>query len=283
VQLIDGGPQLLDQVERGQRRQHGHLAVAIGAQSFVRDCERNGDAVQLVAGHDSADSNRPGVSIARRPRAAHCASFAEDPASLHFSAMNAISIRGKALARHGDWRVVLLLLALAFLLLQMAAASAEPAVPGASAIARTLTPSQELRREARAIVRAVVDGDTVYAVIDGVSTRVRLAQIDAPEKSQAFGRRSEQALRELVWKREVRLRWSEADRYGRPIVEIDVDGKSVNAEMVRQGYAWVYRQYSASAELRSLEQLAREAGRGLWVDAHPIAPWDWRRDHKRPA
>jgi micrococcal nuclease len=181
------------------------------------------------------------------------------------------------------WRVTLQLWVVASLALPGAAAWADPGAFGARAVARALTHGQADRHEARALVRAVVDGDTVYAVIGGISTRVRLAEIDAPEKTQAFGRRSEQALRELVWKREVRLRWSEIDRYGRPIVEIDVDGHSVNAAMVRHGYAWVYRQYSSTPELRVLEDEARKAGRGLWADAHPIPPWDWRRDHKRPA
>lgn len=66
-----------------------------------------------------------------------------------------------------------------------------------------------------AVVTGVADGDTLYASIDGHSIRIRLAQIDAPEKAQAFGRRSEQSLRELVGKRQVDLAWKSLDRYGR--------------------------------------------------------------------
>lgn len=137
--------------------------------------------------------------------------------------------------------------------------------------------------QAVGVVRAISDGDACHVVIDGVSTRVRLAEIDAPEKTQPFGRRAEQALREFVWKREVRVTWSEVDRYGRPIVQITVDGRSVNAELVRQGYAWVYLRYSSNAELVALEAEAKKEGGGLWADAHPISPWEWRNAHKTTA
>ena len=70
-----------------------------------------------------------------------------------------------------------------------------------------------------AVVTGVADGDTLYANVDGHSIRIRLAQIDAPEKAQAFGRRSEQGLRELVGKRQVDLAWKSLDRYGRPVAQ----------------------------------------------------------------
>jgi len=140
--------------------------------------------------------------------------------------------------------------------------------------------------QVEARVTGVADGDTMFVDLDGKSTRVRLARIDAPEKAQPFGRRSEQSLRELVGKRvvsitwheiDVSITWREIDRYGRPIVDVMVDGLDVNGEQVRRGYAWVYRQYSHDPALLASEHEAREQGRGLWVDAHPIEPWLWRK------
>jgi len=131
--------------------------------------------------------------------------------------------------------------------------------------------------QVEARVTGVADGDTMFVDLDGKSTRVRLARIDAPEKAQPFGRRSEQSLRELVGKRVVSITWREIDRYGRPIVDVMVDGLDVNGEQVRRGYAWVYRQYSHDPALLASEHEAREQGRGLWVDAHPIEPWLWRK------
>lgn len=127
-----------------------------------------------------------------------------------------------------------------------------------------------------AMVTGVADGDTLYANVDSHSIRIRLAQIDAPEKAQAFGRRSEQSLRELVGKKQVELTWKSLDRYGRPIAQVAVDGLDVNAEQVRRGFAWVFRRYSNDAALISLEEQAKLAGVGLWADPHPVAPWEWR-------
>ncbi len=131
--------------------------------------------------------------------------------------------------------------------------------------------------QVKARVTGVADGDTMYVELDGKSTRVRLARIDAPEKEQSFGRRSEQSLRELVGKRVVSITWHELDRYGRPIVDVVVDGLDVNGEQVRRGYAWVYRHYSHDPALLASEREAREQGRGLWADAHPIEPRLWRK------
>ena len=128
-----------------------------------------------------------------------------------------------------------------------------------------------------ALVTGIVDGDSLYLNIDGRATLVRLAQIDAPEKKMPFGRRSEQSLRELVWKREVTATWRELDRYGRPLAQIIVDGIDVNAAQIERGMAWVYTQYATDPRLRELEADARRAKRGLWVDPDPVAPWVWRK------
>ena len=131
-----------------------------------------------------------------------------------------------------------------------------------------------------ATVTGVADGDTLYAEIEGHSIRIRLAQIDAPEKAQAFGRRSEQSLRELVWKRPVLLWWKSLDRYGRPIAQVPMDGMDVNAEQVKRGFAWVFLRYSNDPALLALEAQAKSGGLGLWADPHPIPPWDWRANRR---
>ena len=132
------------------------------------------------------------------------------------------------------------------------------------------------------MVKRVADSDTLYANVDGPSIRIRLAQIDAPEKAQAFGRRSEQLLRELVGKRQVELAWKSLDRYGRPVAQVSVDGLDVNAEQVRRGLARVFRRYSNDAALVALEAQAKSAGLGLSADFHPIAPWEWRGSRQLP-
>lgn len=111
--------------------------------------------------------------------------------------------------------------------------------------------------------------------------RLRLAQIDAPEKRQAFGTRSRQALSSLVFRQSVTVADAGRDRYGRVLGTVYVSGVNVNAEMVRQGMAWVYRQYATDRSLFALEDEARAGRRGLWADPSPVSPWQFRhRQHE---
>lgn len=126
-------------------------------------------------------------------------------------------------------------------------------------------------------VIAILDGDTIDVLIDRQPVRVRLAQIDAPEKRQAFGTRSRQALSALVFRQSVTVADAGRDRYGRVLGTVYVSGVNVNAEMVRQGMAWVYRQYATDRSLFALENEARADRRGLWADPSPVPPWQFRR------
>jgi micrococcal nuclease len=127
-------------------------------------------------------------------------------------------------------------------------------------------------------VIAVLDGDTVDVLVNSRPVRVRLAQIDAPEKKQAFGTRSRQALAAMVFRQPVTVSEAGQDRYGRTIGTIFAAGVNVNASMVDQGMAWVYRQYATDRSLIQLEAQARAARRGLWADPSPVAPWLFRHN-----
>jgi endonuclease YncB( thermonuclease family) len=127
-------------------------------------------------------------------------------------------------------------------------------------------------------VIAILDGDTVDILVNNRPVRIRLAQIDAPEKKQAFGTRSRQALSEMVFRQVVTVVESGPDRYGRTVGTVFVAGANVNAAMVNQGMAWAYRQYVTDRSIIQLEEQARAARRGLWVDPAPVEPWLFRRN-----
>lgn len=129
-------------------------------------------------------------------------------------------------------------------------------------------------------VVGVSDGDTITVLKDREQVKVRLVEIDAPEKGQAFGNRSKQALSELVRGKQVEIRERGTDRYGRTLGRIYQSGLDVNAEMVRRGMAWVYIKYVKDKRLNQLEAEAREQRRGLWEDKDPVPPWEWRRARK---
>lgn len=128
-------------------------------------------------------------------------------------------------------------------------------------------------------VVGVTDGDTVQVLIDERRTKVRLDQIDAPEKAQPFGERARRSLAELCFQKDVRLVTHGRDSYGRTIATVFVGNLDVNAEQVRRGMAWVYLKYLRDPALIADQAEARAARRGLWADAEPVPPWEWRHSH----
>lgn len=125
---------------------------------------------------------------------------------------------------------------------------------------------------------AVHDGDTLTLLKDGrTEVKVRLDGIDAPELGQPFSRRSKESLSRLVFGKECSVLSMGADRYRRTIGRVSVEGVDVNLSLIREGLAWHYSRYDDREEYRDAERLARAARLGLWADARPIAPWDWRR------
>ena len=131
-------------------------------------------------------------------------------------------------------------------------------------------------------VVTVADGDTLTLLTaDKRQVRVRLAEIDAPEKAQAYGQRAKQALSAMVFGRDVRIAVQTTDRYGRTVGRVYVGDVDVNAALVRAGMAWAYRQYLRDRSLVQLEAQARADKVGLWADASPTPPGEYRRSKRR--
>lgn len=132
-------------------------------------------------------------------------------------------------------------------------------------------------------VVGISDGDTLTLLVpDGASFRqvkVRLAEIDTPESAQPYGTRAKQALSDLAFNKQARVIEQDRDRYGRTVGRVYVSNLDVNAEMVKQGAAWVYRQYARDRSLFALEDQAKAAKRGLWnlSEAERCEPWNWRK------
>lgn len=110
--------------------------------------------------------------------------------------------------------------------------------------------------------------------------RIHLADIDSPEKGQPFGNEARQALADLAFEKDARVDVLDTDNLGRTVGRVLVGPTDVNAEMVRRGLAWANRKDLRDPSLLELEKEARQAGRGLWTDAYPIPPWEWRRGER---
>jgi endonuclease YncB( thermonuclease family) len=128
-------------------------------------------------------------------------------------------------------------------------------------------------------VIVVLDGDTVMVLHDYKKTTIRLAGIDAPEKLQAFGPASRDALAALVLRKEVRITAKAVDDYGRVVGLVQAGNINVNEEQLRRGMAWEYSQYHSDKALIALQAEAQRARRGLWAAANPVPPWEFRKTH----
>ena len=148
-------------------------------------------------------------------------------------------------------------------------------------------------------VVGVSDGDTITVVdADRALHKVRLAGIDAPEKTQPYGGEARRHLVVLVFGKPVVVSWHKRDRYGRLVgrVVLTVAGtcgradcarvEDVGLAQVESGLAWHYRQYQneQSPEDRRRYTLAEREARarreGLWRDAQPVPPWDYRNGYR---
>jgi micrococcal nuclease len=130
-------------------------------------------------------------------------------------------------------------------------------------------------------VISITDGDTFKALHDGREIIVRLRWIDAPERGQRFSDQATRALSDLIAGHTVTVHDYGADLHRRRLADVALaDGRQVNRELVRLGWAWWFRKYTKDITLRTLEEEARAARRGLWADPHPIPPWEWRASTK---
>lgn len=156
----------------------------------------------------------------------------------------------------------------------------------------TLTFSVHAQRtiqpEFTAKVIHVDDGDTVVALdAQNQKTKVRLANIDAPEKShgrcrpgQPWSAQSTRYMSDLLKGRTVTFRCSTLDRYGRSICDIEINGSTASRLLAEAGLAWANRAHPSYLRDPGVAQAERTAvmiQRGLWSDPRAIPPWEWRK------
>jgi len=131
-------------------------------------------------------------------------------------------------------------------------------------------------------VVGVADGDTISVMHNGRLEKIRLSGIDCPEMGQAFGKDAKEYAASLCLNKVVSAKTFGQDRYGRTIGDIRLpDGRVLNRELVKAGWAWWYRQYARNdSVLEKLERDARNSHSGLWSDPYPMPPWQFRQREK---
>jgi endonuclease YncB( thermonuclease family) len=131
------------------------------------------------------------------------------------------------------------------------------------------------------LVIGIPDGDSLTARCEIPSghenVKVRLAEIDAPQRGQPFGTKSRQALAALCFNEWAVVAPLNRDRCGRTVALVECRGKDAGTAQVEAGLAWAFARYKPSPEIKELQDKAKAARRGLWADEQPVPPWEWRR------
>jgi len=141
--------------------------------------------------------------------------------------------------------------------------------------------SEDERGETNAVVTHVVDGDTLDALFDdGLEARIRFLGVNTPEtvdprkEVECFGSQASNFSKEMLSGARVLLQSDpqadERDKYGRLLRNVYLeDGTDFNALLISEGYAYAYLSFpldkERKAELKRLENEARDAERGLWA------------------
>jgi len=139
------------------------------------------------------------------------------------------------------------------------------------------------------IAIAITDGDTfTLKDSEGEEHRIRLGEIDAPEKSQEFGKESKNILGNMILDKQVTVYWLKKDRFdwkttdhktknGRIIGGVFLENESVNRKLVEMGAAWHYTDFSKDQTIKAAQEYAKENKFGLWTNENPTPPWKWRK------
>lgn len=136
-------------------------------------------------------------------------------------------------------------------------------------------------------IAEVIDGDTI--ALRGAKSRIRLYGIDAPEGRQTCndangekylcGPRAAEALQSIIGRNGLVIcKQVDRDRYKRIVAVCEVNGRNINSELVRQGWALDFRRYSDGL-YASEEAEARQLKRGLWAGTL-VEPWNWRKGQR---
>ena len=129
------------------------------------------------------------------------------------------------------------------------------------------------------VITYVYDGDTVKILDNNVEYKLRITDIDAPEKAQSYGLKSRRALIKLCLRANIHAAVSGMDKYQRRLGKLTCNGQDAGLLMLQNGHAWFNSRYSLDGTLLAAEQEARRNKRGLWANKQQTPPWIWRKNH----
>jgi micrococcal nuclease len=143
-----------------------------------------------------------------------------------------------------------------------------------------------LANDAKYKVSYIYDGDTVklQSLQSGQEIKLRINDIDAPERNQSYGKQSRRALIKLCKGSNIRIdaTLTGTDQYHRYLGKLYCNNTNASLYLLQQGLAWHNAKYSTDATMRSAAAKARAQKVGLWKQRNPMPPWVWRQKHRHP-
>lgn len=127
-------------------------------------------------------------------------------------------------------------------------------------------------------VSKVYDGDTVELQSSTDRFKLRLTDIDAPERNQEYGQKSRRALSKLCKGDNIRINveLTGKDKYDRNLGRLNCNQTDASLYLAQHGYAWHNNKYSNDPAIKAAADQAREKRIGLWSGQKPVPPWVWR-------
>lgn len=96
-------------------------------------------------------------------------------------------------------------------------------------------------------------------MLNGNATyKIRLTDIDAPEKKQDFGFVAKQQLATYIFGKDVKVIYDKLDRNKRILGHVYYQNEYINLKMVIDGLAWHFKKYSKDERFAVAEQQARK-------------------------
>ena len=146
--------------------------------------------------------------------------------------------------------------------------------------------TQAVDRQLPGRVLRVIDGDSLVLDVRGSHYHVELADIDAPELNQPWGHAAADWLRRSLTGRFVVIHSSGTVKQHPVKGRLIARNRDIGLDLLYEGLAWCTQRAvtefpNQGRQYREAEAAAREARRGLWMDEHPIPPWEWRK-RRRP-
>ncbi len=137
-------------------------------------------------------------------------------------------------------------------------------------------------QEFPAHVISVSEGDAITVRHERRMVRIRLRGVDCPEKGQPYFNEAKRFTSFMADNRDVLVRPLGKDARGRTIADVILPGgKSLNQELLQEGLAWWDRKHSNDQAMKDLQDVAQAGKRGLWSEAKPIPPWEWKNRKRR--